>query len=546
MIKKLIQKVFGRGDSAPPVTDSSKSKRSKSGSKAHTDVPRKYSRAEHGIDRRDISEAAIRTCEGLQAAGYDAFVVGGAVRDLLLGRHPKDFDIATSATPEQVRNVFRRSRIIGRRFRIVHVMFGPETIEVTTFRGAGDAGVVSEPVNADAMTDTESGHADKAADRGSASQFEFNEIGADQAESDGRSRRRPREGRAARDSRRNQPMGPKSQADEHGRLLRDNVFGSQQEDAIRRDFTMNALFYDPALEEVWDYVNGVPDIQKKRVVMIGDPVERYREDPVRMLRASRLAGKLGFTIDTATEAPIAALAPLLENVPAARLFDEMLKLLLSGHSLLCIEKLRSLGLHKKLLPIIDSLLDNPQSRPFVVAALNQTDARIADDKSVSPSFLFAALFWFPMLDRQRKLIADGVKPVQAMHEAMDDVLDQQRKALAIPRRYDPMVKELWIHQSRFLQRSATKAYRVLSHPRFRACYDFFELRAAAGDAPQDVAEWWERFQSASDADREAMFLPDDEPKKKRRRKRKKPGEDGNAGAGSGLLVDTPLPDDALD
>ncbi len=544
MIKKLIQKVFGRGDSAPPVTDSSKSKRSKSGSKAHTDVPRKYSRAEHGIDRRDISEAAIRTCEGLQAAGYDAFVVGGAVRDLLLGRHPKDFDIATSATPEQVRNVFRRSRIIGRRFRIVHVMFGPETIEVTTFRGAGDAGVVSEPVNADAMTDTESGHADKAADRGSASQFEFNEIGVDQAESDGRSRRRPREGRAARDSRRNQPMGPKSQADEHGRLLRDNVFGSQQEDAIRRDFTMNALFYDPALEEVWDYVNGVPDIQKKRVVMIGDPVERYREDPVRMLRASRLAGKLGFTIDTATEAPIAALAPLLENVPAARLFDEMLKLLLSGHSLLCIEKLRSLGLHKKLLPIIDSLLDNPQSRPFVVAALNQTDARIADDKSVSPSFLFAALFWFPMLDRQRKLIADGVKPVQAMHEAMDDVLDQQRKALAIPRRYDPMVKELWIHQSRFLQRSATKAYRVLSHPRFRACYDFFELRAAAGDAPQDVAEWWERFQSAPDADREAMFLPDDEPKKKRRRKRKKPGEDGNAGAG--LLVDTPLPDDALD
>ncbi len=546
MIKKLIQKVFGRGDSAPPVTDSSKSKRSKSGSKAHTDVPRKYSRAEHGIDRRDISEAAIRTCEGLQAAGYDAFVVGGAVRDLLLGRHPKDFDIATSATPEQVRNVFRRSRIIGRRFRIVHVMFGPETIEVTTFRGAGDAGVVSEPVNADAMTDTESGHADKAADRGSASQFEFNEIGVDQAESDGRSRRRPREGRAARDSRRNQPMGPKSQADEHGRLLRDNVFGSQQEDAIRRDFTMNALFYDPALEEVWDYVNGVPDIQKKRVVMIGDPVERYREDPVRMLRASRLAGKLGFTIDTATEAPIAALAPLLENVPAARLFDEMLKLLLSGHSLLCIEKLRSLGLHKKLLPIIDSLLDNPQSRPFVVAALNQTDARIADDKSVSPSFLFAALFWFPMLDRQRKLIADGVKPVQAMHEAMDDVLDQQRKALAIPRRYDPMVKELWIHQSRFLQRSATKAYRVLSHPRFRACYDFFELRAAAGDAPQDVAEWWERFQSASDADREAMFLPDDEPKKKRRRKRKKPGEDGSAGVGAGLLVDTPLPDVALD
>ncbi len=509
MIKKFIQKVFGRGEKTAALTalPTATTKRRKDLSNDSPGAPRKYAQAEHGIDRRDISDAAIRTCEGLHAAGYDAFVVGGAVRDLLLGRHPKDFDIATSATPEQVRGVFRRSRIIGRRFRIVHVMFGPETIEVTTFRGAG--GVPEEPVT------------EMAAEKNSA-QLEADDVDvdthADEFENKSRSRRRPRDGR------RNQPIGPKSQADEHGRLLRDNVFGNQQEDAIRRDFTMNALFYDPEREEVWDYVNGVPDIQKKRVVMIGDPAERYREDPVRMLRASRLAGKLGFTIDAATEAPIAAMAPLLENVPAARLFDEMLKLLLSGHSLLCIEKLRSLGLHKKLLPIIDSLLENPQSRPFVVAALNQTDARIAMDKSVSPSFLFAALFWFPMLDRQAGLIAKGVRPVQAMHEAMDDVLDEQRKALAIPRRYDPMVKELWVHQPRFLQRSAVKAYRVLTHPRFRACYDFFELRATVGDAPQDIADWWEKFQIATDAEREAMFLPDDEPKKKRRRKRKKPGD----------------------
>jgi poly(A) polymerase len=510
VIKKFIQKVFGRGEKTA-ASPTATTKRRKDAAKDSAGSPRKYSQTEHGIDRRDISEAAIRTCEGLHAAGYDAFVVGGAVRDLLLGRHPKDFDIATSATPEQVRGVFRRSRIIGRRFRIVHVMFGPETIEVTTFRGAGleaEPSVPEEPV------------AEMAAEKNSA-QLEINDADADEFESNNRSRRRPRDGREAR---RNQPIGPKSQADEHGRLLRDNVFGNQQEDAIRRDFTMNALFYDPEREEVWDYVNGVPDIQKKRVVMIGDPAERYREDPVRMLRASRLAGKLGFTIDPATEAPIATMAPLLENVPAARLFDEMLKLLLSGHSLLCIEKLRALGLHKKLLPIIDSLLENPQSRPFVVAALNQTDARIAIDKSVSPSFLFAALFWFPMLDRQRELIAKGVRPVQAMHEAMDDVLDEQRKALAIPRRYDPMVKELWVHQSKFLQRSAVKAYRVLTHPRFRACYDFFELRAEVGDAPQDVADWWEKFQIATDAEREAMFLPDDEPKKKRRRKRKKPGD----------------------
>lgn len=519
MIKKFIQKVFGRGDktAASSTMATAATKRRKDAANDTSGAPRKYTRTEHGIDRRDISEAAIRTCEGLQAAGYDAFVVGGAVRDLLLGRHPKDFDIATSATPEQVRGVFRRSRIIGRRFRIVHVMFGPETIEVTTFRGAG--GALDEPATEMA--------AEKNVD-----QLEVDDVAADEVENNSRSRSR----RRPRDARRNQVTGPKSQADEHGRLLRDNVFGNQQEDAIRRDFTMNALFYDPAREEVWDYVNGVPDIQKKRVVMIGDPAERYREDPVRMLRASRLAGKLGFTIDAATEAPIATMAPLLENVPAARLFDEMLKLLLSGHSLLCIEKLRALGLHKKLLPIIDSLLESPQSRPFVVAALNQTDARIAMDKSVSPSFLFAALFWFPMLDRQRELIAKGVRPVQAMHEAMDDVLDDQRKALAIPRRYDPMVKELWAHQPKFLQRSAVKAYRVLTHPRFRACYDFFELRAEVGDAPKEVADWWEKFQVAGDAEREAMFLPDDEPKKKRRRKRKKPGD----------AAASTLPDDALD
>ena len=526
MIKKFIQKVFGRADkkAALAMPPTATSKRRKDAAQDTQGAPRKYTQAEHGIDRRDISEAAIRTCEGLHAAGYDAFVVGGAVRDLLLGRHPKDFDIATSATPEQVRGVFRRSRIIGRRFRIVHVMFGPETIEVTTFRGAG--AVPEEPATEMA--------AEKNTD-----QLEVDDAPADEFEAPNRSRRRPRDGR---DGRRNQPTGPTSQADEHGRLLRDNVFGNQQEDAIRRDFTMNALFYDPEREEVWDYVHGVPDIQKKRVVMIGDPAERYREDPVRMLRASRLAGKLGFTIDAATEAPIATMAPLLENVPAARLFDEMLKLLLSGHSLLCIEKLRALGLHKKLLPVIDSLLENPESRPFVVAALNQTDARIAADKSVSPSFLFAALFWFPMLDRNRELIAKGVRPVQALHEAMDDVLDEQRKALAIPRRYDPMVKELWVYQPRFLQRSAVKAYRVLSHPRFRACYDFFELRAEVGDAPQDVADWWEKFQVATDSDRESMFLPDDEPKKKRRRKRKKPGD----AAAQLEPSTTSLPDDALD
>ena len=251
MIKKFIERVFGPKKSHKPAAFKQ----------------RIYARDEHGIRREELSNAAISVCEGLHRAGYKAFVVGGAVRDLLLGRHPKDYDVATDATPEQVRSVFRRARIIGRRFKLVHVMFRDETVEVSTFRA--------------------------------------NHPAADAEEKDGR-------------------------ADEHGRLLRDNVYGNQEEDAIRRDFTMNALFYDPEREEVWDFVNGFADIKKKRVVMIGDPGARYREDPVRMLRAARLAAKLGFTIDAATESPIAELAPLLDNVPTARLFDEMQKLLFSG------------------------------------------------------------------------------------------------------------------------------------------------------------------------------------------------------------------------
>jgi poly(A) polymerase len=470
VIRKFIQKVFGRDPEKDRATAASmlggKPKPDSKRKSGDARSPRTYTQAEHGIDRRDISAAAIRTCEGLQRAGFQAFVVGGAVRDLLLGRHPKDFDVATSATPEEVGKVFRRSRIIGRRFRIVHVMFGAETVEVTTFRAAA------------ATPD------------------------ADDDEGEFRHK--------------------SSHADQHGRLLRDNVFGNQEEDAIRRDFTMNALFYDPEREEVWDYVHGVPDIQAKRVVMIGEPTARYREDPVRMLRAARLAGKLGFTIDAETEKPIAELAPLLDNVPSARLFDEMLKLLLSGHALQCIEKLRALGLHRQLLPVIDELLSDAKSRPFVTLALQRTDARIAEDKGVSPAFLFAALFWFPLRARQTELEAAGIRPLQAMHEAMDDVLDTQRKHLAIPRRYDPMVKELWIAQPRLLQRSVGKAYRMLAHPKFRGCYDFLELRAAAGDADADLAKWWERFQVVSEAEREAMLLPDDGEKKKRRRRRRKP------------------------
>ena len=417
-----------------------------------------YTRDEHGIRREELSNAAISVCEGLHRAGYKGFVVGGAVRDLLLGRHPKDYDVATDATPEQVRGVFRRARIIGRRFNLVHVRFRDETVEVSTFRA--------------------------------------NHPAADADEQDGR-------------------------ADEHGRLLRDNVYGNQQEDAIRRDFTMNALFYDPEREEVWDCVNGFADIKQKRVVMIGDPTARYREDPVRMLRAARLAAKLGFTIDPPTEAPIAELAPLLGNVPTARLFDEMQKMLFSGHALNGIEKLRSLGLHLGILPVLDSLFADPAAKAFVTLALQRTDERIALDKGVSPPFLFAALFWWPMVQRSRALEANGVRPLQAMHEAMDDVLDAQRKTLAVPRRLDPLIKELWAAQPRFPHRSQRQAFRTLTHPRFRASYDFYALRAEAGDADTEIAAWWERFQFADEPTREGMLLPDNEPKAKKRRRSKK-------------------------
>ena len=469
MIKKFILKVFG-GKATESAGDG------KARAVAGKPKRRIYSQSEHGIHRDDLSAAAISVCEGLQNAGYEAFVVGGAVRDLLLGRHPKDFDVATNATPEQVRGVFRRARIIGRRFRLVHVMFRDETIEVSTFR---------------------SSHTDPEADEHNA------------------------------------------RADEHGRLLRDNVFGNQEEDAIRRDFTMNALFYDPAKQEVLDYVHGVADIQKKRVVMIGDPEARYREDPVRMLRAARLAAKLEFSIDAATEKPIAPLAPLLDNVPTSRLFDEMLKLLLSGHALAGLMKLRQLGLHHGILPVLDDVFNAPHSQPFVTLALRRTDQRIAEDKGVSPAFLFAALFWHPMLARWQKLEAAGTRTAQAMHASMDEILDEQRKTLAIPRRLDPLIKELWLAQPRFLQRSRVRAFRNLEHPRFRASYDFYALRAEAGDADTEVAQWWEQFQFADDAVRETMLLPDNEPKKSKRRRRKKKSAGSAGDAPSGTADEAP-------
>jgi poly(A) polymerase len=444
MIKKFIDSLFSRRGGAR-VT--------------HKDArPVVCAKEKHGIGRESISKCARRTCEELQRAGYLAFVVGGAVRDLLVGMHPKDFDIATSATPEEVRSIFRRSRIIGRRFQIVHVLCGADTVEVSTFRA-----------------------------------------------------------HFARED---------DQLDEHGRMLSDNIFGTQAEDALRRDFTVNALFYDPVKEEIWDYVHGLKDVKARHLVMIGDPATRYREDPVRMLRAARLAAKLGFTIDPRTRAPIASLKHLLENVPQARLFEEILKLLLSGNAVECVRLLRELELHRGLLPLLDTALDDPDTGPFALAALRATDERLAAGKPVSPAFLLAALLWGQVEKNTKRFEAKGQPAIAALHSAMHEALDVQRDSLAIPRRFDATMKELWLLQPRFVQRGGHRPFRLLEHPRFRAAYDFFALRADSANAPQEVALWWERFQEVSPDERERMLVHDEAgPKKKRRRRRgkKRPG-----------------------
>ena len=419
----------------------------------------------HGINRNSISSCALRTTQTLQRRGFAAFVVGGAVRDLILGGKPKDFDIATNATPEEVRELFRRSRIIGRRFRLVHVLCGPEMVEVSTFRG----------------THTPD-------------------------ESDG------------------------GVADEHGRILRDNVFGNQEQDATRRDFTLNALFYDPATQEVWDYHGGVADLKKRRLRLIGDPERRYREDPIRMLRAVRFAASRGLEIDAATRRPIHRLAGLLAHVPPSRLLDEMMKLLLSGHAAEAVAQLRKEGLHHGVLPLLDAAMGRAAGERFVEAALRSTDERVRAGKPVSPGFLFAALLWPEVLAEWKVLEEKSMPPIPALYQAMDHVMKAQAGKLAIPHRYGADMREIWAMQPRFLQRAGKRPYRLLEHPRFRAGYDFLLLRCQSGELDPALGEWWERFQRASEPERAQMMVSDSEPHRRRRRRRRKPRGPGGGRA----------------
>jgi poly(A) polymerase len=303
------------------------------------------------------------------------------------------------------------------------------------------------------------------------------------------------------------------------------VFGTQEEDARRRDFSVNALYYDPATEEVVDFHGGLADLKKRVMRVIGDPATRYREDPIRMLRAVRLAAKLGLTIDRDSREPISEMAPLMERVPPARLFDEMLKLLLSGHASACLRQLREVGLHKGVLPLLDVILEQPLGERFVTLALAQTDERVLGGRPVSPAFLFAALLWHEVLAASKARQARGERPIQALEIAMDEVLDTQCAKLAITRRLTATMREVWVMQPRFDNRSGNRAYRLLEAPRFRMAYDFLALRAASGEVPAELEAWWRGFQSADAEARKAMLLPETGPRKRRRRRRKKrPGD----------------------
>ena len=423
-------------------------------------------RDQHNVSRRDISPNALRVLYRLREGGFDAYLVGGAVRDLLIGGHPKDFDVATNATPEEVKGLFRNCRLIGRRFRLAHVVYGREIIEVATFRANSD---------------------------------------------DGSGDRELHEG---------------------GRVLRDNVYGTIEEDAIRRDFTANALYY--AIEDfsVRDYTGGFDDVRNRLMRLIGDPETRYREDPVRMLRAVRLAAKLDFEIEDATARPIPQLAPLLREAAPARLFEECLKLFLSGHAVKSFLGLERHGLLPALLPETAAALKSNRSgalRRMLLAGLRGTDARVANDEPVSPAFLFALLLWPAYCRALMSLQAQGVHAAEAQRRAADRVTVHQLETIALPRRFSLPMQEIWLLQSRFSQRQRKRVFRTLAHPRFRAAFDFLNLRLAASDEhAEDVAFWREAqtnpgdaLAAQLDAHRESESTEEgDAPRKRRRRRRK--------------------------
>ena len=408
-----------------------------------THSPTVIPRPDHILSRRNISPGALKVLYRLREAGYRACLVGGGVRDLLLGREPKDFDVATDARPEQIQQLFRNCRLIGRRFRLAHVQFGAEIVEVATFRASGG--------------DSEPGDA-----------------------------------------------GPTVERAASGRILRDNVYGSIEQDAWRRDFTINTLYYDIVNFAVLDYVGGMADLKAGLIRLIGDPAQHYHEDPVRLLRAVRFAAKLGFRIEPATEAPLHRLGHLLEQIPPARLCDEILKLFLGGCAVQSFELLRHYRLFGWLFPATERSLQHQQEhypKTLVIRALASTDQRLAEKKPVHPAFLYAALLWEPLCEQSRRLEAEGLSAPEAFEEAAEQVIAEQVCRTALPRRYSVPMQEIWEMQQRLTVTTGKRPLRLLQHPRFRAGYDFLLLRGASDPAVAALGAWWTHLQTLDEAGR---------------------------------------------
>lgn len=426
------------------------------------------SRDQHPVSRQFISPSALKVLYRLNKGGYDAYLVGGGVRDILLGLKPKDFDIATNATPEQIKALFRNCRLIGRRFRLAHIVFGREIIEVATFRGHHD-----EKDQQDKKTSKQS---------------------------------------------------------EHGMLLRDNIYGSIDEDAQRRDFTINALYYSTKDFKVYDFANGVKDVEDRVVRLIGDVETRYREDPVRMLRAIRFATKLDMEIESQTKAPIKTLAPLMANIPAARMFEEFLKMFISGKAVANFEQLRHYHLFKFFFPSVDQALDSndEQLERFIMLAMANTDKRINNDQRVTPAFLFAAMLWYPLQNYLNQIKTNNsLSPQDAFFAALSEIMPEQQRSIAIPKRFQGVMKDIWILQDKLSRREGKKAFKAFEHPKFRAGYDFLLLRSEIESNNSQLAElakWWTDFQNVSpDAQLQMVKNIKGEPKHRRTpRKRRKP------------------------
>jgi len=448
MIKRLLKRL-STSSKAPKQGMATKKIRNKID-------PTVISQDNHGISEHQISQSALKVMNRLNQAGFEGYLVGGGVRDLLLSGSPKDFDVATDATPEQVKQLFRNSRIIGRRFRIVHVRFGREIIEVTTFRGQ----------NSDSNQQIES---------------------------------------------------------DTGQLLRDNVYGDLESDALRRDFTANALYYCAKDQCIYDYTNGIEDLNNRQLKMIGDPVTRYKEDPVRLLRAVRFAAKLGFNIEENTQAPIQEQAHLLSHVPPARLFEEILKLFLSGYATATYELLRQYALLDELFPESARVMDNHFSyRPLIDEMIANTDKRIRTNKRVTPAFIYAALLWPVMHDEFLKLRESGASEVDAFGQASQRAISLQLQRIMIPKRFLIPMRQIWELQWRLPKRQGKRAQRLLEHPKFRAAYDFLLMREIAGEQLDDLGSWWNQYQFANEEVRETMVSElSPTPNKKRRRRKPK-------------------------